>query len=362
MREIRYADEGMDMKKFGLCLIGKSWLVLVAAALGALLGAAVYGVVRIVPESEREYRAMAKIYLDFETDETGEVYQMYNGYTWNDLMATDPILDVTMAHLPSDYTREEVMAATKAEILSDLRLLTVTVTTHDRDRCNAILQATGQSLTERGDTAKEFQQITVIQTTDAKLVTADSRMRQAALLGIVAAVALTLIGMLFYYVLDDRILVAGDLRKVTDVSFMGYAGAGERFHRDYAENLADLRRKRGTVCLLAVSGGSMPSREALAIQGISPQETDRTGHGQPMAWEQGIAEEQWRELCAADGVVLAVSYGRVHAAYLSYIMEQLQTRECRLAGVAVSGADVKFLRRYYGAVFGRNNEIPQIGL
>ena len=131
MREIRYADEGMDMKKFVLFFLQKSWMLLAAAVIGATVGSVVYIAAHTVPESEREYQAVSKVYLDFAPDETGEIYQQYNGYTWNDLMATDPYMEPMLEELPEDYTREEVTAAVKAEILSDLRLLTVTVTTHD---------------------------------------------------------------------------------------------------------------------------------------------------------------------------------------------------------------------------------------
>ena len=318
MREIRYADAGMDMKKLMLCFIGKIWLVCLAAFAGAAAGGLIYTVSRIVPESEREYQAKAKIYLDFAVDETGEVYQEYNGYTWNDLMATDPILDVTMSYLPDDYTREEVTSATRAEILSDLRLLTIVITAHDQDRCNTILHATEQSLTERGDAAKEFTGIEVIQTTDAMLVVADDRTVQAVTVGLVMVVILLLFGMMYYYVLDDRILVTSDLRKVTEASFIGYANAGERLNREYEESLAYLKEKTGTVSVLTIT------------------EDDE------------ITSERWQELCASDGVVVVVQYGKVHAAYLAYVLEQLKARGCRLLGVAIGGADTKFLRRYYG--------------
>ena len=323
MQEIRYADAGMDMKKLGLCLVRKIWIVFLAALVGAVLGGAIYAVSHIVPESEREYRAVSKIYLDFATDETGEVYQEYNGYTWNDLMATDPILDLTMKYLPEDYTREEVKEATEAEILSDLRLLTVTVTTHDRERCNAILQAAGKSLEERGDIAKEFRKIEVIQTDQAELVVADSRLVQAVMVGLVAAVILVLLGMLFCYILDDRILVAGDLKQVADISFVGYAGAGARLNAEYESNLAYLKERTGKLSVFTVTQG------------------------------EAISQERWRELCASDGVVVVTDYGKVHAAYLAYIIDQLRIRECRLIGVAIGGADEKFLRRYYGHAIGR---------
>ena len=322
MREIRYADEGMDMKKLMLRFIGKIWLVLLAAVVGAVIGGAVYTVSHIVPESEREYRAMAKIYLDFAVDETGEVYQAYNGYTWNDLMKTNPILDKTMAHLPGDYTQDEVMAATEAEILSDIRLLTIYITAHEQTRCDAILSATGQALTELGDTAKEFKQIEVIQTTEAALVAADVRTVQAVLVGIVTAVVLILLGMMLYYVLDDRIEVASDWKIVTDVSFIGYAEAGERLDKEYQDNLAYLQEQTGDISVLTVMQ------------------------------DDTITPEKWQELCASDGVVVVADYGKVHAAFLTYIIEQLQVRGCRLIGVAISGADEKFLRRYYGRAFG----------
>lgn len=318
MHEIKYADAGMDIKKLILCLFGKIWVLIAASLLGAVLGGAIYGMARVVPESEREYQAVSKVYLDFAPDETGEVYQAYNGYTWNDLMATEPILELTMKYLPEGYTREEVTAATKAEILSDVRLLTITITSHDLDRCNTILRATGQSLEERGDRAKEFKQIEVIRTTEAALVVADSRMMQAALVGMLLFVGIGALGMLLGYVLDDRIQVAGDLRQVTDAPFVGYAKAEGILGVEYERTLAYLETKLGMVDVLTI------------VQG------------------EAITEECWQIMCGMDGVVLCVDYGKVHAVYLDYMIEQLKVRQCKLAGVAICNADGKFLRRYYG--------------
>lgn len=318
MKQLQYADAGMDMKKYMLCLLKKIPLVLAAAVLGAFLGALVYTVVRTVPESEREYRAFSKIYLDFAVDETGEVYQEYNGYTWNDLMATDPILDLTMANLPSDYSREEVMACTEATILSDLRLLTVTITTHSAKRTDAILKATGQALTAYGAQAKEFVQIETIQTTQAKLVVADSRMAQAVFVGLLIGFACAFLIVNLYYVMDDRIMTASDTRKVIDVSFCGYLSVGESFQRDYENNIAYIKERLGKVVVCDV------------VQGES------------------LSGDKLEELRSADGVVLTVPYGKLHGVYLAYVMELLNTQGCHVCGIAIRDADGKFLRRYYG--------------
>ena len=75
MNKIRYADAGMDVRKLLLRFLQKIWIVGAATVLGALIAAGIYTVVRTVPEEEREYRAVAKLYLDFAADETGEVYK-----------------------------------------------------------------------------------------------------------------------------------------------------------------------------------------------------------------------------------------------------------------------------------------------
>ncbi len=326
MREIRYADAGMDMKKLAIVFFGKCWLVLLAAVLGAVAGGVIYTAVHTVPESKREYRAVSKLDLDFAADETGEVYQAYNGYTWNDLMATDPIMNVTMSYLPEGYSREEVAKATKAEILSDLRLLTITVTTHDADETNAIIAATNRSLEDLGASAKEFIQIEAIQTTEAELVTADSRLVQAALVGTVIALFIVLLCMLLYYVTDDRIFVASDLKQVTDIPFLGYcsgeqkADKTDRLQQDYERNLSIVRHKEGEIDLISVDRKERPQAEE--TDGLSKSTT----------------------------VVLEVPFGKEHASYLGYIIENLQISGRKIAGIAIRDADHKFLMRYYGFV------------
>lgn len=316
--ERQYADEGMDLKKYMLCLLGRLPLLLCAVIGGALIGAVVYTIVRTVPESEREYQAFTKVQLDFAADETGEVYQAYNGYTWNDLMATDPIMNLTLKNLSSDYTREEVEAALRAEILSDIRILTVTVTTNSAARTDEILDAAVQALESYGAQAKEFLEIKAIQITQARLVVADSRMAQAVLVGAMLGLLLSLFGISFYYLMDDRILVQGDVRKVTNVSFIGYASGIEVLKRDYENNLSYLQKKWGGLYICE-------------LEKKTP-----------------FKQELFQKMRESDGVVLSLPFGGVHGAFLSYILEQMKTQECELRGVAIREADEKFLRRYYG--------------
>lgn len=114
-------------------------------------------------------------------------------------------------------------------------------------------EASEKSLVQQGETAKEFKNITVIRSVPAVLVTADDRTLRAVLIGLAAMTILTLFGMLFYYVLDDRILIAGDLKVVTDAAFVGYAKASGMFGEDYENNLLYLRQEFGEISILPVS-------------------------------------------------------------------------------------------------------------
>ncbi len=320
MNERNYVNEGMDIKKYMICLWKRLPFVAAVGIAAALLFGLLYTLSRTVPEGEREYQAFAKVYLDFAADETGEVYQAYNGYTWNDLMAADPIMELTLGYLPADYTREEVQMAIRAEILSDIRLLTVTVTTNREERTEAILRAAVQALTEYGKQAKEFIEIGAIQETEAKLVLADNRLLQAVFLGLFLGLFVALLGIALRGVFEARILLAGDLKKVTEVSFLGYTNGPGSLGEDYEKNLVYLREKMGDITVCEASP------------------------------DKPFSEEDFRNLRAA-GVVLSVPFGRANTAWASYVIDQLAAQDCVLAGVVIRGADDRFLRRYYGRTF-----------
>lgn len=321
MNERNYVNEGMDLKKYMICLWKRLPLVAAAGIAAALLFGLLCTLSRTVPEGKREYQAFAKLYLDFAADETGEVYQAYNGYTWNDLMAADPIMELTLGYLSADYSREEVETAIRAEILSDIRLLTVTVTTNREERTEEILRAAVQALVEYGKRAKEFVEIGSIRETDAKLVVADSRLLQAVLLGLFLGLFFALLGVALRGVFEARILLAGDLQKVTNMSFLGYASGPGSLGKDYEENLAYLREKAGDITVCEAS----PDRP--------------------------FSEEDFRNLRETARVVLSVPFGKANAAWVSYVIDQLAAQGCVLAGVAVREADERFLRRYYGRSF-----------
>ncbi len=328
---MKYVNEGMDCKKLLLLFIKKIWVAALAAVIGAALGGGIYLFHNVILSANREYQATSKLYLYFAPDETGEVYQAYNGYTWNDLMSTERILNGTMSYLPDTYTEEEVIAATTARILSDIRLLTITITTSDPNMTSEILKATNRSLVEMGEREIEFTEIEVIAETEAKLVTADSRLLQAVLSGLVIVLILSLIAMALVYVLDDRIYVPGDLKCVTGLPFAGFqltdkAEKGknsgeetllEKLHEDMELNRAHLMKEYGTL-------------DTLELSKKSP-----------------VTEDVCDKLRKVDGIILVIPFGRMDRTSLAYRIDQLTLQQCKPVGIIIKNADMRFMKWYY---------------
>lgn len=320
---MKYANEGMDCKKILLLFLQKIWVAVLAAVIGATLGGGIYLIHHAALSNNREYQAESKLYLNFAYDETGEVYQAYNGYTWYDLMSTDKILNTTMSYLPDTYTKEEVIAATKANIISDIRILTITITTSDPEKTSNILKATDISLVEMGEREKEFTGIELRKETEAKLLTADSRLLQAVLTGLVVTMILFLIAMSLVYVLDDRIYVPGDLKCITGLHFVGFcfdSGEGElieKFRNDTELNRTYLTKEKGTL------------------------ETLELGKDNP------VTEEICAKLRKADGIILVIPFGKTDRSSLAYRIDQLTTQECKIVGICIGNPDMRFMKWYY---------------
>ena len=117
------------------------------------------------------------------------------------------------------------------------------------------------------------------------------------------------------------VLGPGKVKKVTDLSFVGYVSGVEARKCDYEKNLAYLREKLGDIQIC---------------------EPDR---------DKSFSEEELGEMRAAGGVVLSLPFGAAHGSFVSYVIEQLKVQDCALCGVAIRDADERFLRRYYGRTF-----------
>lgn len=369
-----YLNKGMDLKRLALYLQKKIWLVIMLAILGATCGGIIYQVVRAV-KMPVEYEAVSKLYISFGHDETGEVYQYYNGYTWNDLLDTDPILDIVMSALPG-YEKEQVQEATTAEILSDIRLLTITVKGDNEKFVREIRNAVESGLREYARVSKELDQIEVIRSGAPERVYWDDRTTAACVTGAVILGILALLAIGFSYALDESVYVQEDVEKKYACRALGILTRNQKGLQPYARelkaNIHYLMGDKKTFAILDMDnhadtrklelerllnweatdgfGSNMIHAQDDFGWNISEEESPKEPEGE---WEVAgfneniLSEEECRKIREIGGVILLLPFGADTGRRTSRILSFLKNQDCQVLGIIIAQADEEFLNRYF---------------
>lgn len=321
MTQREWMKEGIDLKLTILLYAKKIWISIVCALVGAALCGGLYYVIHDVLAPQKEYEAVSKVYLTFAADDNGDAYQYYNGYTWNDLMGTEPILDVTMEQL-AGYDRDFVRKSITADILSDIRLLTLTVCTNDPVQTEAIIRACESSLVHFGQEMVEFEKIEVIEHGQANVVLRKNEIIRAVVAGFVIGWILSLLGLAIVCILDDVVYVPADIRRCLSYPVLGiiYAGDEERGKEQLLQNIETCKQS-----------ADEPLR-------ISAEESD---------WQSKIG--------TAPEVIVEVPYGHVSLKKLEELLENIKIQKKEIAGLIITDADARLYDLYFG-VFGQKRK------
>lgn len=369
-----YFNRGMDLKRLVLYLQKRLWLIIMLIVLGATCGGVAYQVIRSM-KMPVEYKAVSKLYISFDHDENGEVYQYYNGYTWNDLLDSDPIVDLVMEELPG-YEKSDVREATTAEILSDIRLLTITVRGENEKFVREIRNAVENGLKEFAKDSDELEQIKVIRSTTPERVYWDNRTTSACVTGaaVLGVLALLIIG--FNYVMDESMYVQEDVEKKYGMRALGILTRNQKGLQPYAGELkANIRYAMGDKRALAVvdmdnhadvrglelerllnreetdimgSSGGVKEEEDFGWYKAKTKEVQEKGEWEIAAFgENVLSEEECRKIREMGAVVLLLPFGKDVGRKTSRILTLLKNQDCNIIGMVIAQADEEFLNRYF---------------
>lgn len=369
-----YLNKGMDLKRLALYLQKKIWLVIMLVILGATCGGILYQVIRAV-KMPVEYESVSKLYISFGHDESGDVYQYYNGYTWNDLLDADPILDIVMQALPG-YEEEQVRKATTAEILSDIRLLTITVKGDNEKFVREIRNAVENGLREYARNSAELDQIEVIRSGVPERVYWDDRTTSACVTGAIVFGILALLVSGFSYTLDESVYVQEDVEKKYPYKALGILTRNQKGLQPYARelkaNLHYLLGEKRSFAILDMDNHADTRR--LEIERLlSREETDGfTGNithvEDDFSWntsedekqqealseweiisfnENILAEEECRRIREVGGAIILLPFGTDTGRKTSRILNFLKNQDCPVLGMVIAQADEEFLNRYF---------------
>lgn len=322
MTEREYWKEGMDEKRFALCVKNKIWWILAAALAGAVFAGAVYLIVRQATKGEPQYRAEVLYSIGYDIQEEDEVLKEfineYNAYTWKDMMRSDRVILAVMEALP-DVERSVIEASVSTDIASDPEFLTAWFTTDDADLSNRIAVAYNGAMAAFGETMKGRGLIGIEawKTTPAVEVTTENKVANAAALGAVIGLLTGVLLLAGWYVLDDSVMLETDFTKKYPYPVFGYRTRTiqPRWEKTLDENLTRLAKKTAfvEVPLSSVTG--------------------------PDADFDALREAP---------VVLLVEWKTPCLRLLGHVLETLKLQEVELLGIIITEADGRFLDLYYG--------------
>ena len=321
-----FMNENIDLKKLFICLKQKLVLMLVITILGALFCGAIYIVAR--ETTKPTYQSFSKFYIQFIFDPSGDVIQAYNGYTWNDILHSDPVLDHVVAAMPdssilsSEVLKEQLRDNVfKGEILSDLRLLTVTYTTDNPEWTKDIQQAMEIGLINFADNQREISSMELIRSSDVKRVIWDDNLHRAIIGGAVLFLLVNLFCWWIWYILDDSLYTISDAEKRYPLPVVGILTEGESvttenfYFSEIKENLAYLLKGKTERLYLTVGKLPYPSGD---------------------------------ELRKADAIILLIPFGNRNGKEIDRCFSYLKNQDTEATALLITDANVKFLKDYYG--------------
>ncbi len=355
-----------------LRLRSRLWILPLLAIIGALVGGGIYFLVTCVFADAREYQEVSKLYIDFAYDETGTVYDYYNGATWTDLLTAEPRLSEAIEGAIPDISLEEVKASVKAEILSDIRLMTVTVTNADREKTERMAQAVNQALQSFGEQAKEFEKITFLSAEGPSLELISDRTRNAVLLGGVIGLLLAAILLWIRVLTGDGIYAPEEVTERFDLPVLGVltkdepqkAGRKKAEAQEETEEKAQKTQEKvpnpwtPEVLAANLQGTGVAGGQVLLVSPVKDREmlqkaADAVEKALVMCVAKGAtvkadAEAADLALCQkADHVLLVMPWGKDCGVRTTWLLQQLNTQGIVPAGVLLMQASGRFLQEYY---------------
>ena len=373
-----YYKEGLDLKRLGLFFQKKIWVVLLMAVLGGCLGAVGFQVVKSI-KMPIEYEAVSKLYITFGTDDNGDVYQYYNGYTWNELIHSNPMMTMIMGYL-IDYDEEEVKEAISAEIISDIRLLTVTVKGNNEKTVREIQHAVENGLAAYATVSEELSGITTIRTITPERVYWSDRTKASMIFGAIVFGVLTLLIFVYAYVMDEGIYVQSDLEKRYSYKALGVMPRNQKGLQPYLselkanilyalldnrtlsfvdiDNHAELRAQDLEKILNWEEAGALGGVENISGELVwhvnDEPEDDLFDEPKDAEWtivpmNSDLMDAEKCEYLRKDkGVIILVPFGSSSAPRkLERTISLLENQDVDILGIVITEADEEYLNRYY---------------
>ncbi len=381
MYDERFWQEGIDGKRFALCLFRKIWILPAAGALCAAAFVLVYLFVTLVLSGGQQYQVFSQYRIYFDSEKYGLIEDYYNAYTWGEIMKTDQVLDFVMEHLPEEITKDQVKASVSVGQMNDVKVMPLTVVSEDPQIAAQIAAAYVPGLEAFAQSIEGLSGMECWLVEEPEAIPRATRTVYAGGFGFVLGMIAALVGMLLFYVLDDAIYLEEDLDGQYDWPVIGVRTkrGGTPFDVEFVANWNQMRARAENVCIYEggseqrsedVCGRRKPvflyccdDAEKLAdiwVEGAEKKQKMGNALGNPedsvisevdksaKRYTWPLNQDDLEELQQCSGAVLVIPWGMRGGRLLRHIDMQLKKWDVPVAGAVICQADERYLWAYYG--------------
>ena len=354
--EKAFMGEEVNWKKLLLLLQQRIWIIAMLGVAGAVIGSSLYLLIAVVFAGPTQYELEGGFYIQF-ADGVLDAHDYYNAYTWNSVVHQDKILDATMKALEEAGVvlgREYVSNSMQADILSDVRYLTLKVTCDTPEYATKIFDACETAIIQFGLDMDEFDAISVTHQQQPHAMLLPDMTWRAGLIGITIGLILAFFGLMLSYVADDSVFLQEELQDRYDLFAFGVLGktskketAADKEWNEYCQKECRMNleyRLKGTdkVAFIPVVDFVKNGQQNDTISVLSDaRQIQIESYSMPQN------NEEFEQLRTCKGVILGVPYGRKNGKLISKYMDILQKQDCAVLGAILIDADMRFQRRYY---------------
>ena len=221
-----YNAAPLDIRRLMKQIFIKLPIIIAATIVGAIIGILSYKIYAAVAGGNQIYEIRNDyfIYLNKEISNSGDYF---NAYTWDGILRDDPVVNLAL-EAAEDVTKEEIVNSITGEILGDYRLLTVVCRGTDPELVQKISDAYKTALPRFAEKMDMLEAMEVW--TDSDIVEVDefTRDNNAAILGAIIGLVLSLFGVLLYSLYDDTIYEEYEIRTLCpNVTYLGRENSEE---------------------------------------------------------------------------------------------------------------------------------------
>lgn len=348
--ESKYWQDGIDSKALLVCFLRKLPYLLLMGVAGAVLGSGLYLLIAVLTSEGTMYQAETEYYIDFAEGRL-EAKDYYNDFTWNDVMATDLILGNMMEILGSDYDKDEVKTMITADILSDVRYLTITVQAGDAKKVGLVSEATKSSLESFGNRMEEFDSIYQIEDSDVQQIKEPLFTWRALLLGAVCGALCGAFWIAVSFCVGSRYYTKQELSRSLGIPVFGLlygdrsevSGVQEKALWLALQRCMEKTFNKNIVIMDVEESGSAQKCKDILTSVYMEEMTEVQLQVQS---NEILSKEDYDRIRQTDGVILAIPFGKpCREAAVEQLM-QLENQDCSVLGAVLVDVDRKWMRLY----------------